>query len=312
MIKVSIIIPVYNSSKYIKRCLNSIVNQTFKDFEVIIINDGSKDNTVDIINEYNHDKRIKLINRNNKGIGSARNLGIEKSIGKYICFIDSDDYVENDYLEVLYNKITKDNLDLVVCNYNEINEELDKKRDIIINEFSNTTLEKEPKLLLSVNKSPWNKIYKKSIINNIKFPVDLKYEDTEFLCKVLLHSKVGYVNNKLYNYVIHKCSETTTMDEKVFDIIKIVDNIRNYYKNCNDDILKYLDMMTLQILTTYTIQQRYQNDKVLRKKFINEVFDYLKLNIPDYKENKYFKTRGLKGIIEKNKLLNKLFVRAVF
>ena len=306
MAKVSVIIPVYNSGKYIKKCLDSLLNQTFKDFEAIIIDDGSIDNSVDIINNYLNDKRFILIKRKNGGIGSARNLGINKSTGKYITFLDSDDYLENDYLLELYNKIEKDKLDIVVCNYNEIkNNELFRK--IKINEFNNCYLKNNPNLLLYINKSPWNKIYRKSIIKDIKFPEDLKYEDTVFVCKLLLNNKLGYLNKYLYNYVIHDKSETTTMDNKVFDIFKILDDIRNFYKNEDKNILEYLDKMIIQIITTYTIQQRYQKDKLLRNKFIDEAFIYLNNNIKDYKKNIYFKERKIKGIIEKSKFLTKIY-----
>ena len=124
MTKISIIIPVYNGEKYIEKCLDSIKNQTFKDYEVLIINDGSKDNTKKLIEKYLNDKRFKLFNRTNHGIGASRNFGLDESSGEYICFIDSDDYVDKKYLEKLYNKILKENLDIVVCNYIELSEEL--------------------------------------------------------------------------------------------------------------------------------------------------------------------------------------------
>lgn len=307
MTKISIIIPVYNGEKYIEKCLDSIKNQTFKDYEVLIINDGSKDNTKNLIEKYLNDKRFKLFNRTNHGIGASRNFGLDESSGEYICFIDSDDYVDKKYLEKLYNKISKENLDIVVCNYIELNEELNIEKKIKIKAFNNTTIYKNPELLLSINKSPWNKIYRKSILENIKFPTDLKYEDTEFLCKALYNSKIGYVDEFLNYYVIHTNSETTTMDKRVFDILNIIDNIRKFYENSNDYIKEYIDKMSLQILTTYTIQQRYQKDKKLAKEFINKAFNYMEKNISNFKKNSYFKDRGIKGIIEKNKVLTLIY-----
>ena len=307
MTKISIIIPVYNGEKYIEKCLDSIKNQTFKDYEVLIINDGSKDNTKNLIEKYLNDKRFKLFNRTNHGIGVSRNFGLDESSGEYICFIDSDDYVDKKYLEKLYNKISKENLDIVVCNYIELNEESNIEKKVKIKAFDNTTIDKNPELLLSINKSPWNKIYRKSILENIKFPTDLKYEDTEFLCKALYNSKIGYVDEYLNYYVIHTNSETTTMDKRVFDILNIIDNIRKFYENSNDYIKEYIDKMSLQILTTYTIQQRYQKDKKLAKEFINRSFNYMEKNISNFKKNSYFKDRGIKGIIEKNKVLTLIY-----
>lgn len=308
MTKISIIIPVYNGEKYIKKCLDSIKSQTFQDYEVLIINDGSKDNTKKIIETYLEDDRFKLYNRTNHGIGSSRNFGIEKSKGNYICFIDSDDYVHLNYLEKLYTKINSDKLDMVVCNYIELNEELNIEKKVKINEFANTTINKNPELLLEINKSPWNKIYKKNIIKNIKFPENLKYEDTEFLLKVMKNAKIGYINEYLNYYIIHSNSETTTMDKRVFDILTIIKNIRDFYENSNSDVKEYINRMTLQILTTYTIQQKYQKDKKLANKFINNAFEYIEDNIPNYKQNEYFKSLNkIKSLIKKNKNLTKLY-----
>ena len=311
MTKISIIIQVYNGEIYIEKCLDSIKNQTIKDYEVLIINDGSKDNTKNLIEKYLNDKRFKLFNRTNHGIGASRNFGLDESSGEYICFIDSDDYVDKEYLEKLYNKISKENLDIVVCNYIELNEESNIEKKVKIKAFDNTTIDKNPELLLSINKSPWNKIYRKSILENIKFPTDLKYEDTEFLCKALYNSKIGYVDEYLNYYVIHTNSETTTMDKRVFDILNIIDNIRKFYENSNDYIKEYIDKMSLQILTTYTIQQRYQKDKKLAKEFINKAFNYMEKNISNFKRNSYFKDRGIKGIIEKNKVLTLIYCKFI-
>ncbi len=305
MIKVSIIVPVYNSDKYLKKCLDSIQNQTYKNYEAIIINDGSTDNSSKIIQEYINDERFKIINQNNHGIGYSRNLGIKKAQGDYICFVDSDDYIELNFLETMLAKIENDNLDIVVCDYIE-NHSDNFQKTIKVCEFQNTTIDDSPDLLININKAPWNKIYKKEIISNIKFPEKLKYEDTQFICEALKDAKIGKNNEFLYHYVIHNESETTTMDEKVFDIIYIVKNIRNIYKT-KTQLKNTIDMLTIQILTTYTIQQRYQKNKFIREQFINEVFDFLKNNIPDYKKNIYFKERGLRGIIEKNKSITLIY-----
>jgi len=308
MIKISIIIPVYNSEKYIDKCITSIKNQSFKDFEVLIINDGSIDKSKNIIETYLNDERFKLYNRENHGIGSSRNFGIEKSKGKYICFIDSDDYIDTNYLEKLYNKISSDKLDVVVCNYIEENEETKKETKIEIKQYNNTTIKDNPELLLTINKAPWNKIYKKSIIKNIRFPEDLKYEDTEFLCKVLLNAKIGYIDEYLNHYVIHSNSETTTIDKRCFDMFKILDNIKEYYKDSDKKINEYIDKMILQILTMLTIWQKYQKDKSLANEFIDNVFIYFEKNIPNYKNNDYFKSLNkVKAIIKKNKTLTKIY-----
>lgn len=307
MVDISIIVPIYNASKYLKKCLDSLVNQTKKELEFILINDGSTDDSESIIKSYN-DNRIKYFKRSNHGIGKTRNFGINKSTGKYIMFLDSDDYLEENACELLYEKIEKDKLDLVVCDfYNVIKETKVCEKNAI---FKNTALKDKPDLLLNINLAPWNKIYRSDLIknNNIKFIEDLKYEDAPFVALSLLKSKkIGKVDKPLINYVIHEKSETTIRDEKIFDIIKIVDIIRGYFKNYSwsRDVV---DTLTIKILVNYNIQQRNIKDKDVRNKFIDETFSYFEKNIPNYKSNIYFKERSvLKSIIEKSKLLSKLY-----
>ena len=307
MVDISIIVPVYNASKYLKKCLDSLVNQTKKELEFILINDGSTDNSESIIKSYN-DNRIKYFKRSNHGIGKTRNFGISKSTGKYIMFLDSDDYLEENACEILYKKINKERFDLVVCDfYRVVN---DSKIIEKITSFKNTSLKDNPNLLLNVNLAPWNKIYRSDLIknNNIKFIEDLKYEDAPFVVLSLLKSKkIGKVDKTLVYYTIHEKSETTVRDERIFDIIKIVDIIRSYFKDYFWS-REVIDTLTIKILVNYNIQGRNIKDKDIRNKFIDETFSYLEKNIPNYKSNIYFKERSmLKSFIEKSKVLSKLY-----
>ena len=307
MVDISIIVPIYNASKYLKKCLDSLVNQTKKELEFILINDGSTDDSESIIKSYN-DSRIKYFKRSNHGIGKTRNFGISKSTGKYIMFLDSDDYLEVNACEVLYKKIDKEMLDLVVCDfYRVVN---DSKIIEKIASFKNTSLKDNPNLLLNVNLAPWNKIYRSDLIknNNIKFIEDLKYEDAPFVALSLLKSKkIGKVDKPLIYYTIHEKSETTVRDERIFDIIKIVDIIRSYFKDYSWS-REVIDTLTIKILVNYNIQGRNIKDKDIRNKFIDETFSYLEKNIPNYKSNIYFKERSmLKSFIEKSKTLSKLY-----
>ena len=306
MVDISIIVPIYNASKYLKKCLDSLVNQTKKELEFILINDGSTDDSESIIKSY-EDDRIKYFKRSNHGIGKTRNFGINKSTGKYIMFLDSDDYLKADACEVLYKRIEKEKLDLVVCDFYRVNSSVLEEK---INDFKNTSLKDNPKLLLDINLAPWNKIYRSDLIkdNEIKFVEDLKYEDAPFVALALLKSKkIGKVNKALVYYMVHDKSETTVRDERIFDIIKIVDIIRGYFKNY-DWSRDVVDMLTIKILVNYNIQQRNISDKKLRNKFIDSTFDYFERNIPNYRQNSYFKERNmLKSFIEKNKGLSKLY-----
>src|SRR5699024_11119626 len=158
-------------------------------------------------------------------------------------------------------KIDKEKLDLVVCDFYRVDN--NSKEEEKIMSFKHTRLKDKPNLLLNVNLAPWNKIYRSDLLkdNNIKFIEDLKYEDVPFVALSLLKAKkIGKVDKPLINYAIHEKSETTIRDEKIFDIIKIVDIIRGYFKDY-DWSKKAINALTVEVLANYNIQQRYIKDK---------------------------------------------------
>lgn len=304
---ISIIIPIYNAEKYINKCLDSILKQTKKELEIILINDGSTDNTEKIIKTY-QDKRIKYFKNDNHGIGYSRNFGINQSTSKYIMFLDSDDYLETTACEELFNKAEKDNLDIVISDFYKVfNNNIE---EIKLPSFENSSLKDNPDIITEYL-NPWAKLYSSKLLkdNKIKFVENLKYEDAPFVIETLDKAKkIGKVDKPLNYYVIHGNSETTVRDRKCFDILKIIDRIRKYTKY-KEYLKEKIDKLTVRILTNYTIQQRVQVDKSIAMEFINKAFDYLKKEVPDYKNNKYYENRGIKKIIEKNKFLTKLYVK---
>ena len=320
MIKVSIIVPVYNTEKYLRKCLDSLVNQTLKEIEIIIINDKSPDNSGKIIMEYKnkYKEKIKVIhNKTNKGIGYNRNIGVKNASGKYIMFIDSDDYLDRSACEKLYFKAINEKLDLVLCNFHKMlekNDELEEiAPDFVIPYFENTTLYKNPNLLLDVNLAPWNKLYKKELLKNVTFPENLKYEDAIVVVKAMARAKkIGIVDEKLNYYLVRNKSETTVMDKRVFDILKITNMIIAELKSYSyyNKIEKYVSAWCTRNLFRYTLQQRNQNDKKLANRFIDEVFEFLNSNFPDWRNNEIWKKRSiLKRIIEGNKTLTKIYCK---
>lgn len=303
MVKVSVIVPIYNSEKYLRRCIDSLINQTLFDMEFILINDGSTDSSDSIISSYD-DSRIKYFKRSNHGIGATRNFGIEHSKGEFIGFLDSDDYVDPVMYEKLYKKCVKDKLDLVICDFYKENNDIEK---IVFEDFGITDLKSKPNLLMDINLAPWNKLYKRNICSNVLYPVGVKYEDTPWVAKVMSNaSRIGKLNECLYHYIVHNGSETTVVDNRVYDIFKITDILLSdlgkikYLKDSVDDLVIYL-------ITKYTVSQRYLKGRKERNKFIDYAFSYLNTNIPDFKKCNYFKKREfLKGLVEKNKFLTKL------
>ncbi len=307
-VDISIIVPIYNAEKFVNKCVDSLLRQTKEEIELILINDGSTDNTDKILREYK-DKRIKYFKNKNQGIGKTRNFGIDKAKGKYLMFIDSDDYIEKDTCEKLFNKAENSKLDLVICNFYKIYDN-GEVEDIILPSFKNTTLKETPSLIRTINLSPWNKLYKTSLIkdNNIRFIENLKYEDAPFVSLAFEKAKkIGKVDEFLNYYVIHGNSETTVRDRRIFDILKIIDIVRKQYKNKNY-IKEDLDKLTVRMVTNYTVQQRVQKDIKVGIEFIDTAFEYLKKEVPDYKKDKYFEERTfLRKIIEKNKLFTKIY-----
>ena len=309
MVKVSVVIPLYNSELYLRKCLDSLVNQTLKEFEIILIDDGSTDNSINIIKEFqNIYDNIILIEQKNSGIGRSRNKGIKKASGEYISFIDSDDYVENTFLEDMYNFCIKNNLDMCVCDYYIHNyDNTIIKKDVY--DFGIKNILDDTTIIYKINHSPWNKLYKKDMIinNNIYFAQDLKYEDTPFVIKsIVCAERMGKLNKYLNHYIIRKKSETTVMDKRVFDIFKILDITNDYISdNIYINSKKYLNV---EKILNYIIQQRYQKDNKLRNKFIDDAYKYLNDLFPDWKKCEYFnKNNFIRNLIEKNKLLAKIY-----
>ena len=304
---ISIIVPIYNAEKYINKCIDSILNQTKKELEIILINDGSTDNTEKLIKSYK-DKRIKYFKNTNHGIGYTRNFGIDKATSKYIMFLDSDDYLEKTACEKLFNKIEKDKLDIVMSDFYK--DYGDRVEEIKLPSFKDSSLKDNPDIITEYL-NPWAKLYSAKLLkdNKIKFVEDLKYEDAPFVIEALdKANKIGKIDECLNYYVIHNNSETTVRDRKCFDILKIIDKIRKYTKD-KDYLKDKIDKLTVRIITNYTIQQRNQKNKLIGLEFIDKAFDYLEKEIPDYKNNKYYINRGKKKIIEKSKFLTKLYVR---
>lgn len=317
MIKVSIIVPIYNSEKYLKKCLTSLINQTLKEIEIILIDDGSTDKSLDIISKfaYKYDNII-YISKKNAGIGASRNYGVKKAKGKYVAFIDSDDYISKNFAEEMYNYCEENDLDMAVCDYYMIYENKNKKQIYKIDNFKITNIKDNKDILYKINYSPWNKLYKKDMItkNNIIFPTDLKYEDTPFVMNALMKSnRIGKLNKALNYYVIHNNSQTTIMDKRVFDIFNILKLVNSYCDK--NEYYEYLEYLNIQKIVIYTIQQRYQKDRKLRNKFIDEAFIYLNKEFSNWKKSKYFKDRNkLKAMIEKSRILTKIYcnIYAIF
>jgi glycosyltransferase involved in cell wall biosynthesis len=225
---ISIIVPIYNVEQYLHKCIDSILSQTFKDFELILVDDGSPDNCGEICDEYAaKDKRVKVIHKANGGLSDARNAGLNIVKGDYIGFVDSDDWIESNMYEVLLKLCINNKADVSTClvnfqnNRNEI--EVNKSNVSIFDSKTAIYLLYEGKLN---GFSTWNKLYKKEIFNDLKFPKGRIYEDAAIMYRVFdVANYIAYINYPLYNYNYREGSITkSNFSEKRFDVV------HNYYE----------------------------------------------------------------------------------
>lgn len=296
-IKVSVIVPVYNTEHYIEQCLKSILNQTFKDIELIIIDDNSTDNSYHIIKKLiQGNSNIKYIqNKENKGVSYVRNKAVMEATGDYILFVDSDDYLDKNMIETMYNEVSNNDLDMAICGY-FIDYEDGNTQNRIINLDENHIYSGYDILreLLhhknGVTGHSWNKILKTSIIkdNDIKYPEHMKiYEDIAFFSKLLPYcKKVKNIKKMFYHYIQRNNSSIKTLDERV--ILDTEEIIRLVNKNLNELNLmdKFKDEYCAFVMRMFSVATHkiysYSTDSKLQKEYIKKL---LNSNILNIKEN---------------------------
>ena len=308
MIKVSVIVPVYNVEDYLIECLTSIINQTLKEIEIICIDDCGTDNSINILKEYaKKDDRIKIIShKENKGLGPARNTGIKESKGEYISFIDSDDYISRDYLENLYNTIIKYDTDIVsTINIKRVVGEAISLYSININKYlsifqkifkknhfegiSNANIKDEKE---NTKNYPfvvaWNKLYKRSfLLDNDLFFMDIKKgsEDEDFYQRLLLnspsisynHKSIYYYRERNYSLTEKYCSDPNF----IINNISLMQNSINYCKEKTPDLLNDLYIRIYELMISKFHQNIYQEDNYIHiHNFFKQIFiDYRFLNL---------------------------------
>lgn len=236
--KVSVIVAAYNIENYINRCIESLVNQTLYDIEIIVVNDGSTDNTLNNIEQYSkQDHRIKVINKSNEGLVAARKSGFEIANGEYVLFVDGDDWLKLECCDLLYNKAKKDCADIVY--YNLIVAKNKKYKNVNSCIFGIATEYKFLDLILT-NKIKANiflQLINRNFIlnNNIKFPEGITYgEDLALSIELALKKpKVTYLDKNLYYYFQRSTSITNQVNNKVFEVEKVIDDVREKLENNN-------------------------------------------------------------------------------
>lgn len=294
--KVSVIIPVYNGEKYLEKCLDSVINQSYKDLEIIVINDGSVDNTLKLLKEYQKkDNRIIIIDKKNEGQAIARNIGLSKSTGKYVTFIDSDDFVDLNMINDLVITSLKYDSDIVVCDANVIK---DNGEECLMCCLNKITDDKKINFILS-DPSPWAKLFKSNLLKKINFEFlgNHIYEDLASIPYIgACTSRIKHIDKNYYNYLVH---DNSTMKQVVFnsklnDIFDSLDNLSKLFNNQYKDELEYIYIKHL----LHDASLRFLNFKENEaKKSLNKIVKIMKAKYPKWRKNKYL------NLMTKNEIL---------
>lgn len=302
-IRVSIIMPVYNVARYLRQCLDSVVTQTLQDIEIIAVNDGSTDDCLNILEEYQNQypQLMKVYSTENRGVSHARNYGMEKAVGEYIQFVDSDDFIENDMCEKLYNKAIKDQNDLVICGrYNVFENEQtgQMKKEAMGTDLINLNfvLPENRYELAHILPFPWDKLFKRELLQGMKFPENMRFEDLVFVYQVVCKAKyIGVVEEQLYNY--RKTTQggfLNTFSKQTLDIIKAFELVFDYmeenrYMDLYHDELEFI--CTRHFLYRYITLFKAENKGKLAIKLeiINKTQAFLNSRIPNWRDNHYLK-----------------------
>lgn len=305
--KVSIIVPIYNVEQYLARCMNSLLNQTLSDIEIIMVDDESPDNCPAMCDEYaRQDSRVKVIHKKNEGLGFARNSGLEIASGEYVAFVDSDDFVENEMYKELYNEANSKKLEAVFCNYYFYKKKGNTKviNDVLKNEYcvnseeifnfilnmigSEPTSKEDRKYTMSV----WHGIYSNSIIQQYKvlFPSERQIisEDIIFHINFLYHTKkIGYINTNYYYYCENGLSLSKSYRPDRFEKYKIlhreiINLLASLYPNKNKDVILSANRLLLGYVRNMCLNYKNSTNEI---KFILDD-PYLKNIIIQYPYNK--------------------------
>ena len=295
-IKVSIIVPVYNVEEYLARCLDSLVNQSLKDIEIIVVNDGSPDNSQKIIDNYcKKYKNIKSFIKENGGLSDARNFGIEKAQGEYIAFLDSDDYVTIDMYMEMYNKAKSGNFDMVVCDLNYVYDDKIIKASCNIKKDTNNIKD----VMLNIYPAAWNKIFKRNLMDKgIRFKKGVWFEDVEFIYRLLPYiNTIGVVHKTFNQYVQREGSITNTINKKLYHYIDNWNGIVEYYKKNNlyEEYKLELEYCYVRYIYATFIKQASKYNYKDYMDAVDSAISNVRKNFPKYHKNKYF-YKSLKGI----------------
>ena len=279
---ISIVIPVYKVEKYLEKCIESVLKQTYTNLQIILVDDGSTDNCGKICDEYaKKDSRIEVIHKANGGLSDARNVGISKAKGRYIGFVDSDDYIKENMYEILLNLIKKYDADVSICNLYDVidGNEYIRNKENGIREYSRLDILKEVLLDKNIQSYAWNKLYKKELFDEVKYPIGKKYEDigTTFYIfekcnKIVVTSEPEYYYLKRSDSLVNNVTEST-----VFDYMELILQRYLYINDNIKELKQYNDYYLVRTLLTANndIKELKQIEEKTKQKY-NELYNISK------------------------------------
>lgn len=303
-IKISVVVPVYNAEKYVKRCADCLVNQTLKEIEIIFVNDGSSDNSYQMLLECEKKySNVKVFTKENGGQGSARNLAIKHAVGEYLGFVDVDDFAQLNMFESMYKRAKEGNYDAVFCDHYEIKGKKKKYKKFC-------DVSSRGSIYKNCLVSPWNKIIKRSVYleSGVIFPEGLIYEDTAWFANLIPFLKsVAKVDLPLFNHVVNENSTMTTkQEERTANIFPVMDSVVDFYvdNGLMEEYKSEVEYFYARILLLSSMSRIAKiKNKLLRKQLAVKSISKVKENFPDYKNNKYidgFNGWVIKTISESN------------
>ncbi len=297
--KMSIIVPVYNTEKYLRNCLDSLVSQTLQDVEIVVVNDGSKDSSLQIIEEYKalYPDKVIVVNQENQGQAVARNKAIEVCTGEYIGFLDSDDASKPRMFETMYNAAVKAKADMVVCDYEFITGTKTFTKHV-------KAFRDQKDMFIDCFVDPWNKVFRAEVLKNngVRFPEGYFYEDTGWFIMCIPFVKVATkVDEVLVEHYKRDGSSMTALDDhRVEHIFPVLQKVLDFYKGNGvyNDYKDELEYFCSKILLCSSFRRISRvRDKGIRKKLVNRTFGFLKDNFPGYRANAYYKGKPIKSYI---------------
>lgn len=266
--KISIIVPVYKVEKYLRVCVDSILNQTYRDLEIILVDDGSPDNCPKICDEYaEKDKRIKVVHQKNGGLSSARNTGIDIATGKYLMFVDSDDTIHPQMCEILFKNLLETDADMSECGWKkvwDINNPNNQKYEASKTQY--VTYENNDVFDLLYNKkipsimTAWKKLYKKELFQDIRYPIGKIHEDEDVIHKILFKCKKHvFANYPMYNYTQRGDSITASFNAKRLVILDILRDRIDFIKEFKPEYEKKAIMQYVRVSILYYYYCKWSN-----------------------------------------------------